>query len=81
MLTYEFFLLHLSFICARFKKVQYIFCYILCRNLLVRWFFYLSSKWCLFLYLMADPKKKEEKHVRKRIVNGCNAPYTNHTIS
>jgi hypothetical protein len=33
------------------------------------------------LYLMADPKKKEEKHVRKRIVNGCNSPYTNHTIS
>jgi hypothetical protein len=26
-------------------------------------------------------KKKEEKHVRKRIVNGCNSPYTNHTIS
>jgi hypothetical protein len=26
-------------------------------------------------------KKKEEKHVRKRIVNGCNSPYINHTIS
>jgi hypothetical protein len=30
---------------------------------------------------MADPKSKEEKHVIKRIVNGCNSPYTNHNIS